>query len=386
MLSQMERSGELVVRSAAADSMVAGRRHQRLQQYYEGVPVAGGELTRQLDGDTTVSVFGTLHAGITLDPAPGISAAEAGRLASFATGGRLPASRAPELVVLPLDDGRYALAWRTETRSLTDVRSCFIDASSGRVLLDFSTLKPGQAAGAPAAPPTASSSPALAASRSAIDAVRRFYVQRTGRFDLDQAAEPVHVAAQPWADQASARSVIARGLAYAVLEHATTLIYWRESGALTDAYADIVAASVAAASGEGAAGGARDPWLVGDPELTGSLRSLRDPARFGLPDHYSRIDAGADSNAAASVAGHAFYLAIEGGANGTSGLDVEGVTAANREEVERAFVRAFEYLLPAAATLGTARDATVQSARDLYGPDSAAARAIGQAWAAAGVR
>jgi Zn-dependent metalloprotease len=62
------------------------------------------------------------------------------------------------------------------------------------------------------------------------------------------------------------------------------------------------------------------------------------------------------------------------------------VGAANRDQIEKAFVRAFVYMLPSAATFGTARDATVQSARDLFGPESAAARAVEQAWGAVGVR
>jgi Zn-dependent metalloprotease len=267
-----------------------------------------------------------------------------------------------------------------------DVRACFVDASSGRVLLDFSTRKPGQPADAHAASSDASGSPALAASRSAIDAVRRYYEERTGGFALDDAAEPVHVVARPWADASASRSLIARDLAYAVLDRLAALTYRRESGALADAYADLVAASVAAASDGGPATDSHDPWMVGEPASAEGIRSLRDPARLGSPDHYSAIDAGTDMHASSTVASHAFYLAIEGGPNRTSGLEVEGVGGARRDQVERAFLRAFMFMLPASATFSTAREATVQSARDLYGPASEAARAIGQAWAAVGVR
>ncbi len=385
-LDAMERSGDLVVRSTMPDAILAGRTHQRLQQYYEGVPVVGAELARQLEGASTVSLFGTIHAGITLDPVPVIGAGEAGRAAARATGGRLTEGLAPELVVLPLDGGRYALAWRTETRSPDDVRASFVDASSGRVILDFSTLKPGQPADARAASSSASESPALAASRSAIEHVRRYYLERAGRFVLDDAGEPVHVVARPWADASSSRGLIARELAYAVLDRMAALTYRRESGALADAYADLVAASVAAAADGGPAGDAYDPWVVGEAASAAGLRSLRDPARLGSPDHYSGIDAGTDMHASSTVASHAFYLAIEGGLNRTSGLEVDGVGGARRDQIERAFLRAFMYMLPASATFSTAREATVQSARDLYGPASAAVHAIDQAWAAVGVR
>jgi bacillolysin/thermolysin len=57
-----------------------------------------------------------------------------------------------------------------------------------------------------------------------------------------------------------------------------------------------------------------------------------------------------------------------------------------REQVERAFYRAFAWMLPSDATFADARAATVQSARDLYGPGSLAERAISAAWTAVGVR
>ena len=82
---------------------------------------------------------------------------------------------------------------------------------------------------------------------------------------------------------------------------------------------------------------------------------------------------------------HAFYLAIEGGRNRTSGLAVTGVGPANREQVERVFFRAFTQMLPSNASFRTARAATIQSARDLYGAGSAVETAVAQAWTAVGV-
>jgi Zn-dependent metalloprotease len=85
------------------------------------------------------------------------------------------------------------------------------------------------------------------------------------------------------------------------------------------------------------------------------------------------------------IANHAFCLAIEGGVNGTSSESVHAVGAANREQIEKVFYRAFVFLMPSDASLGTARAATVQASRDLYGATSAAERAVTQAWAAVGV-
>ena len=59
--------------------------------------------------------------------------------------------------------------------------------------------------------------------------------------------------------------------------------------------------------------------------------------------------------------------------------------SANREQIEKVFYRAFTQMLPANATFAVARAATIQAARDLYGANSAAERAVTQAWTAVGV-
>ena len=86
-----------------------------------------------------------------------------------------------------------------------------------------------------------------------------------------------------------------------------------------------------------------------------------------------------------AIPNQAFYLAIEGGTNRTSGLSVQGVGAANREQIEKVFYRAFTQLMPSNATFSVARAATIQAARDLYSSGSAAERAVTQAWTAVGV-
>jgi zinc metalloprotease ZmpA len=76
---------------------------------------------------------------------------------------------------------------------------------------------------------------------------------------------------------------------------------------------------------------------------------------------------------------------FEGGTNRTSGLQVSGVGSGNREQIEKVFYRAFTQLMPAGSTFAVARQATIQAARDLYGVNSAAERAVTQAWTAVGV-
>jgi Zn-dependent metalloprotease len=118
----------------------------------------------------------------------------------------------------------------------------------------------------------------------------------------------------------------------------------------------------------------------------GGFRSLANPASYGDVDHYSKrkpFVGGEYENSC--IASHAFYLAIEGGTNRTSGMTVQGVGPTNREQVEKAFYRGFTSLT-SQATFGLARARTIESARTLYGSGSAVERAITQAWDAVGVQ
>jgi Zn-dependent metalloprotease len=87
----------------------------------------------------------------------------------------------------------------------------------------------------------------------------------------------------------------------------------------------------------------------------------------------------------ATIVTHAFYLAIEGGTNRTSGLSVQGVGAANREQIEKVFYRGFTQLMPSNGTFSTARATTIQAATDLYPGNAAVIQAVTQAWTAVGV-
>jgi len=85
-----------------------------------------------------------------------------------------------------------------------------------------------------------------------------------------------------------------------------------------------------------------------------------------------------------TILSHAFYLAVEGGANRTTGLRVEGVGDPGRGEVERIFFRAMTDLMPSATSLPLTADAIRQAAADLAA-GSEAQRAIAQALAAVGL-
>ena len=87
----------------------------------------------------------------------------------------------------------------------------------------------------------------------------------------------------------------------------------------------------------------------------------------------------------ATILSHAFYLAIEGGRNATSGITVQGVGAANRAQIERAFFRAMTVMMPIAPTMQRAAQLMSQAAIDLHGANSPAAVAVRQAMQAVGL-
>ena len=484
-------SGDLAVRLVRDDTMIPGRRHERLAQLHRGVPVFGGELARQSDASGTLTVFGTLYEGIDVDVTPRLGPAEAeARLA--ARGGRPFGLRGgPELVVLPLEGGGYRLAYRIRAffEESLDVRQSFLDATTGELLREYSDIQK-QAAGTGTGvlgdpeklsvtpggsgfttsdrlrPPAistydfrfdlnrlflffnANGSPSnLTASDLGTDAdnvwtdgalvdahvyagfVYDYYYKRFDRRGLDNANIAMHsithaLRREDWRLYsidtiltfftnafylgegvmyygdglppnvtlggqhvnylAGALDIVAHELTHGVTDYTSRLIYEGEPGALNEAFSDIMATGV-----EFYFQPEKADYLAGEDAFTpGGSRSLQNPMAFGDPDHYSiRYTGSADNGGVhinSGISNHAFYLAIEGGRH-RLGATVQGVGAANREQIERIFYRAFTTFLPPSATFSQARAATIQAARELYSPGSPAETAVIQAWNAVGV-
>src|SRR5688500_9509880 len=66
-VDRMRRGGDLRVRESRDDKLVPGRRIERADQYHRGVRVFGGDVARQFAGAQTVSVFGTVYDGLTVN-------------------------------------------------------------------------------------------------------------------------------------------------------------------------------------------------------------------------------------------------------------------------------------------------------------------------------
>jgi thermolysin len=499
----MLRSGELRVRQVRDDTLIAGRVNDRAEQYYRGVRVFGGDVSRQMDAQGVVlSVYGNLYSGVDIGVDPKLTAdearARAGELAGLAQG---PGAPDPELVVLPLDGGGgFKLAWRVRAVTGTiDIVQYFLDAASGDVLLQYSdresqaavgravgvlgdskkiSVTAGSAGNAVAfsmvdrlRPPVIetndmkgdptrtinylSGNLQLNASDLATDDDNNwtdgavddahvyagytydYYFKRFGRHGLNNndirirsLANPVRrtqadlvryfnqfpdffvnafyagggvmvygvglppgftLGGQSWNHLSGALDVVGHELTHGVTEFTSNLIYRNESGALNEAFSDIMGTSIEFFYQPPGNGDLKADYLCGEDVVKpGGLRSMENPQAYGDPDHYSRRFTGTTDNGGvhinSGIANQAFYLAIEGGTNRTSGLAVQGVGGANREQMEKVFYRAFTSMLPTNATFSQARAATIQAARDLYGSNSNAERAVTEAWTAVGVQ
>jgi thermolysin len=488
----MLRDGELRIRQSREDPLVAGRTHERADQYYRGVRVFGADIARQLRDGATESIFGTIYEGIAVDTTPTIDEDRARELLGASLGIAIDARTAAELMVLPLDAGGYALAWRIRVVSRRDTRQYFVSARTGTTLFDYSDRKTQTAVGRALGvlgdfkkisvrtsagqyqtrddlrPPDIETydmkgDPArtdrvligltnLSSNDLGTDAdndwtdgaigdahiyagyTYDYYFKRFGRRGLNNAdlrmqnlVHPVRRAdidiygdlypdffvnafydgngvmvfgeglppnftldGQTIDYFSGALDIVAHELTHGVTEYTSNLIYRNESGALNEAFSDIMGIAVEFFFQPAGNGPLKADYLMGEDVIRpGGTRSAENPGVFGDPDHFSKRFLGSTDNGGvhinSTIVSHAYYLAIEGGTNRTSGLSVQGVGGANREQMEKVFYRAFTQLMPANSTFSVARAATIQAARDLYGSNSAPERAVTQAWTAVGV-
>ena len=167
-----------------------------------------------------------------------------------------------------------------------------------------------------------------------------------------------------------------------------------EPGALNEGFSDIIGTAVEFYVQEAGNAPLQADYLIGEDSKF-YVRSLRDPQELTnrlsgpYPDHYSKLFRGPEDHGGvhvnATILGHLYYLAIEGGTNRTSGRTVTGVGSADRLEIEQVFFNAWANLLPGFADFPIAADTLVQSAIDLFGAASDPTIAIAEAIDAVGI-
>jgi thermolysin len=193
---------------------------------------------------------------------------------------------------------------------------------------------------------------------------------------------------------AGAFDVVAHEWTHGVTDFTSKLIYRDESGALNEAFSDIMAASMEFYYYPAGTDKDQADWLIAEDVFVASpgyLRSLSNPSAKGYPDHYSLrrfIGTATDEGGVhfnLTIPTHAFYLAVAGGRNRVSGINVPGIGLGNIERMERVYYRAFTQLMAPSSQFSDARRATLQAATDLYGAGSNERAQIELAWTAVGV-
>ena len=208
----------------------------------------------------------------------------------------------------------------------------------------------------------------------------------------------------------------------AVCENGQFVLFSNQGRAVNEAFSDVFATAVEFFHHDPGSGPLTADYTIGEDMPAGPIRSLANPrsrligttpisypdaapgalellvgfdgqvarwiplafvnGRFagGLP----RADVGA-AHYNSTILSHAFYLAIEGGRNATTGRSVTGVGRAAAREVERVFFRAITELMPALPDFPIAAAVIRQAAVDLFGRDSDIWRAVNQGLAAVGL-
>lgn len=188
--------------------------------------------------------------------------------------------------------------------------------------------------------------------------------------------------------------VVGHELTHGVTEFTSNLIYEDESGALNEAFSDMMGNTIEFYAADGGLDPAATPdWLIGEdviltPDDQPGFRNMGDPQEDADPDHYSELiitdadNGGVHSNS--GIPNLAYYLAVNGGRN--PGCDTVGsgghthtadcdvvVPALGLATARSVFYQGFTSL-PEYANMCDARNATAA-----VNPDAS------DAWAAVGV-
>ncbi|HEX2696040.1 MAG TPA: M4 family metallopeptidase [Acidobacteriota bacterium] len=198
----------------------------------------------------------------------------------------------------------------------------------------------------------------------------------------------------------TALDVVAHEFTHGITDATSKLIYASESGALNEAFSDIMAVSCEFFQQPEGSGYRMAEWWEGE-DLEKNFRpgrSLENPSSvlvwqgysWRYPDHYSKryilpVDGNNDWGGVhlnSTIPSHWYYLLAHGGTNRTSGIAVDGI---GLSEAEKIAYRAWVYYLHPSSNFKGARTASLQAATDLYGAGSAEADATARAWSAVGV-
>lgn len=152
--------------------------------------------------------------------------------------------------------------------------------------------------------------------------------------------------------------VVGHELSHGVTDATSDLIYQNESGALNEAFSDIMGTAIEFHYGTG-------NWTIGEDIdiLSNGFRNMANPGEDGDPSHYADRYTGSSDNGGvhinSGIANHWFYLLVNGGQNAdparATGTNVQGIGLSAAEQVAFLGFTA----LTANATFCEARSSTI---------------------------
>lgn len=433
---------ELMLRSAKADAQ--GRRHLRYRQVEHGLPVIGGDFVMHIDTDGTVyAANSTARGGGAVAPPQPTQAAERAAEVALATaaeaGKTVKAEGEPRLVYFSVNKGEaLELAWEVQVvgqAGSEPVRDLvYVDAHRARTLAVHpqvhsalyrrvatagnNTWLPGFVQRTEGEGETGDQHVDLNYAR--LFAAYTCYSRYFGRdsFDNDGGSieSTVHYDTNynnafsngsrlvfgdgdgtTFSPLGEDRDIVIHEFSHLVTDSESDLVYANESGALNEAFSDIMAAFCASDMGTTWEMNNR-VWFIAEASrtptnTTDALRYMNDPDRGGDKDWYpsrqqptsnpsnANDHGGVHTNS--GIANLAFVLLSQGGPHprGRSHNNVPGIGI---EAAGRIFYKAYVDYFTSTTGFHEAMDLTEQAARDL-GYGDAVANSVRQAWLAVGV-
>ena len=183
--------------------------------------------------------------------------------------------------------------------------------------------------------------------------------------------------------------VIAHEYGHGVTEFTSNLVYQGESGALNEAFSDMLGAAV-----EAEAKPTADRWELGEEIASNPLRWMNNPNLGSDPDTYqgthwkntapgSPDNGGVHSNS--GVANFQFFLLSDGGSGTNDNGDGYSVSGIGIEKAMKIWYRAQTNYFTTSTNYSAARTGTLNAAGDLHGVSSNEYRQVQNAWHAVGI-